>query len=88
MKNIMKVLAALAAIAGVAYVIATYGDKIVAWVRSILPTCPCQCEGTCENCSCTKEEETPAEEPVEEEVPVEEVVVADPTTADDADFAD
>lgn len=36
---IAKLLAAAAAIAGVVYVIATYGDKIVAWAKSILPTC-------------------------------------------------
>lgn len=34
--TIMKILAALAAIAGVIYVVATYGDKIVAWARNLL----------------------------------------------------
>ena len=36
MKTALKVLAALAAIAGVVYVIATYGEKIVAWARSLM----------------------------------------------------
>lgn len=34
--TVMKVLAVLAAIAGVIYVIATYGDKMVAWARKVL----------------------------------------------------
>ena len=32
-KTILKILAVLAAIAGIVYVIATYGDKIVAWAK-------------------------------------------------------
>ena len=38
MKTVWKVLAALAAIAGVVFVIATYGEKIVAWARNLLST--------------------------------------------------
>ena len=34
--TILKVLAILAAIVGVVYVAATYGDKIVAWARDLL----------------------------------------------------
>lgn len=34
--NILKVLAVLAAIAGVVFVVATYGDKIVAWAKRLL----------------------------------------------------
>ncbi len=33
---IMKILAALLAVAGVVYLVATYGDKIVAWFKKIL----------------------------------------------------
>ena len=36
MKTALKILAALAAIAGVVYVIATYGERIVAWCRGLL----------------------------------------------------
>ena len=32
----MKVLAVIAAIIGLVYVVAAYGDKIVSWARSIL----------------------------------------------------
>ena len=34
--NILKVLAVIAAIIGIVYVVATYGDKIVAWARGFL----------------------------------------------------
>ena len=80
MKTVLKVLTALAAIAGTVYVIATYGDKIVAWAKKIMAACPCcnntcecECEGECEcggECKC--EEEAPAEEAAVEEAPVEE----------------
>ena len=66
---IVKLLAALAAIAGVVYVIATYGEQIVAWAKKILaslPKCP----------ACEEAEEEPAvEEAVAEEVPAEEEAV-------------
>ena len=34
--KVMSILAIVAAIAGVIYIIATYGDKIVAWAKSLL----------------------------------------------------
>lgn len=34
--TIVKILAILAVIAGVVYIAATYGDKIVAWARRLL----------------------------------------------------
>lgn len=99
--TIVKILAALAAITGVVYVIATYGDKIVAWAKKMLATCPCKCDvEDCADCECEAvcpceepaAEEAPAEEPVEEapaEEPVEEVVVeANEPVADEADFAE
>ena len=91
MKTALKILTALAAIAGAIYVIATYGDKIVAWAKKILSACPCcndscECEGECEcgdeckcegECKCAEEtvEEAPAEEVPAEEAPVEEIVI-------------
>ena len=99
-KTIVKILTALAAIAGVIYIIATYGDKIVAWAKKLLAQCPCKCnidcdcgcecdcEGECEcggECSC--ECETVEEAPVEEVV--EEVIVEESEpVADEADFAE
>ena len=55
MKVVLKILTALAAIAGTVYVIATYGDKIVDWAKKILASCPC-CNKTCE-CACEGEGE-------------------------------
>ena len=37
---IAKIVAALLAVAGAVYVIATYGDKIVAWAKGLIP---CKC---------------------------------------------
>ena len=103
MKTVLKVLTALAAIAGTVYVIATYGDKIVAWAKKIMAACPC-CNDTCEcggeckfegECECKCEgteeavEEAPAEEPVAEEAPVEEIVIEEnEPVANEEDFAE
>lgn len=84
-KTVLKVLVALAAVAGVVYVIATYGDKIVAWAKNLLKSCPCNC------CDCGDEPvadedilaaeaevcEAPADAAAAEEVPEEGTVVAD-----------
>ena len=97
MKNIVKILTALATVAGVIYIIATYGEQIVAWCKKIwnmLPKCPC-----CEEAEVAEEAPVEtvaaeaAEEVVAEEIPVEEaapeVVVADnePVAAEE-DFAE
>lgn len=103
MKNaalIAKILTALAALVGVAYIIATYGEQIVAWAKKLLASCPCKCDAEdCADCEC--ELDCPAEEVVAEEEPaveetVEEVVeevaeeapVVEETTpvAEEADF--
>lgn len=85
--NIMKILAAIATIAGAVYLIATYGDKIVAWAKKLLNcSCCCDeedccCEGECE-CCCEGEEDCACEEAAEEaEAPAEDV-------ATEADFAE
>ena len=56
--TIMKIVAALAAIAGVVYVIATYGDKIVAWAKGLLGKCCCN---ECEGCECNVDGECTCE---------------------------
>ena len=90
MKTVMKLLAALAAVAGAVYVIATYGEQIVAWckkVMAMLPKCECECEcegcdceEPCDDCKCACEaapaEEVAAEEATSEE-PAEEVPVVE-----------
>ena len=88
-KTISKILVALAAIAGAVYVIATYGDKIVAWAKNLLSSCKC-CGGECEcgcDCDCGEECECECageckccceaeeEAPAAEEAPAEEAPV-------------
>lgn len=91
MKTVMKLLAALAAIVGTVYVVATYGEKIVAWAKKLLGCCECEC-GECEcECDCQDAEEAVEEEVVEEapveEAAVEEVVVEETEpVAEEADF--
>lgn len=84
--NILKVVAALAAVAGVVYVIATYGDKIVAYAKKLLgknadysecDDCDfnddgeCVCDRDCEDCDCSESEEVA--EAAAEEAPAAEV---------------
>lgn len=84
--TITKILVTLAAIAGAAYVIATYGDKIVAWCKKLLGSCPCGCDEKCECCEngeCTCEGDCETCEEVEEtaeaeEAPVEEAPAEEP----------
>ena len=100
MKNIVKILTALATIAGAVYIIATYGEQIVAWAKKVwaaMPKCP-----SCEEAEVVEEmveevteeaaeeaaaEEVPAPEAEEEAAP--EVVVAEnePVAAEE-DFAE
>ncbi len=94
MKNIVKLLTALAAIAGAVYVIATYGDKIVAWAKKIwaaMPKCSCceEAEPVADEPAAEEVVEEPAAEEVSEEPVAEEVVVeeAEPV-AEEADFAE
>jgi hypothetical protein len=81
MKNwtvIVKILAALAAVAGVIYVIATYGDKIVAWAKKLLGCDPCaDCDCECEECDCIEAEECDCIEAAEEAAEEETVVAAE-----------
>lgn len=90
MKNaniIIKIVAALAAVAGVVFVIATYGDKIVAWAKKLLGRCPCDGECECCDCDCFEEADVAAEEAVEEpaEEAVEEAAAEEPV-ATESDF--
>ena len=76
---IMKIVAALAVVAGIVYVVATYGDKIVAWAKKLLGKFECCCcgeEECCcdEDCCCECECE---EECVEEAAPAAEAEEAD-----------
>lgn len=72
---IVKVLAVLAAVAGAIYVIAAYGDKIVAWAKRVIGCCPWD-EGM-------EEEEAPAEEAPVAETPVEEAPAEEAPSAEE-----
>ena len=80
-KIIAKIVVALAAVAGAVYVVATYGEQIVAWCKKVLaslPCCNCQCTCDCEGeCSgeCTCECKDTIEEVVEAEIPEAEAPV-------------
>ena len=102
MKNVIKILTALATIAGFIYIIATFGELIVAWAKKLLkamPQCPAV-EETETVVDVTEEaveetaEEAPAEEAaVEVEEPAEEpapegVVAENEPVAEEADFAE
>lgn len=88
LKAIVKLFVALAAIAGAVYVVATYGDKIVAWAKKLLESCPCKREPAAEPVEAPNAEEAapaeeaPAAEEPAEEVPAEESPVEEPVTED------
>ena len=70
--TIVKIVTALAAIAGAVYLIATYGDKIVAWAKKLLDSCPCKCNCDIEDCAdCDCQADCPCAEIDDEEVEVE-----------------
>ena len=81
-KVIIKICVAVAAIAGIVYLAATYGDRIVAWAKKLLNSCnccncgcDCDCECDCDDCDCECECNCACE--CTEEAPAEEAVVAD-----------
>ena len=100
MNTVIKILTALATVAGIVYIVATYSEQIVAWAKKMLnamPKCP-----ACEEAEVVEEaeveaepaaEEVAAEEPAAEEVAVEEpapevVVAENEPVAEEADFAE
>lgn len=92
---VVKVLVALAAVAGAVYVVATYGEEIVAWAKKVLNSMPkcrkcCQAGGA-EEASAEEPEavEDAVEESVEEpaaEEPVAEESAEGAVVADESDF--
>lgn len=89
---IVKLLAALAAVLGGIYILATYGEKIVAWAKTVVihvPDCPCRkdAEPAEEAAEAVAEEAAPEEAPAEEPAP-EVVVSENEPVAEEADFAE
>lgn len=91
LKNLFKIMTALAAIAGAVYVIAVYGDKIVAWAKKLLDRCPCFNHNDFEDDFefDFDEEFSPAVEvpfaPPAEEAPVEETAAEDEVVINEAE---
>ena len=82
MNTIIKILTALATTAGIVYIVATYGEQIVAWCKKTLenlPKCP-KCE---EAEDADIEVEITVEEPAEE-IPAEEAPAAEAEFAPEA----
>ena len=72
-KIIGKLFVGLAAAAGVVYVVATYGDRMVAWARKTLSRykdCD-SCNCTCEDCTCDCDCNCFNAEPEEETAPAD-----------------
>ncbi len=81
LNTIVKILAALAAVAGAVYVVATYGEQITAWAKKVLASLP-----KCPACEEEPDEEAPAveeaaEEPAAVEVPMEAPAAEEPAEA-------
>lgn len=95
MNVLIKLAAAVAAVAGIAYLVVKYYDGIKAWIKKLCPCCKLE-EDFVSDAEFEPAEETSAEEaapveeetPVEEEAPVEEPAPVDESipVADDSDF--
>ena len=89
---IAKILAALAAVVGAIYLLATYGEQIVAWCKKVMAALPqCSCKDCDEVVEAEEVVEAPVEAPVVEEEIIEEIVVEEvpaenEVVADEADF--
>lgn len=86
--TILKVFAALAAAAGAVYVVATYGDKIVAWAKGLMNKFCC-CDDCCccdDDCCCDGECDCGEDCCCGEECCCEEAPAEEPVQADEADF--
>ena len=92
---VLKLLAVLAVIAGIVYIAATYGDKIVAWCKKMLGKLEClcgSCDCDCEECSCQCDadcDECPCEDDCDActcGCDCEEAEVVEEAPAEEADF--
>lgn len=87
--TIVKLLTALATLAGIIYILATYGEQIVAWAKktlAALPKCPCCEDGEIEVEPVVEEEAAAEAEaaPAEEEAAPEEAPAAQEEAAAEA----
>lgn len=88
-ENIIKLGLAIAAIAGIAFLIVKYLDAIKAWLEKLCPCCEVEEEAVEEAAAEEAAQEPAAEESAAEEVAAEEVVIEDGTpVAEETDFAE
>ncbi len=84
---IVKILAALATVAGVVYIIAAYGDKIVAFARRLLGRdyeCFCDCDDCdCDDCDFCKFDELDELDDLDDDAEIEEEADETPVAAED-----
>ena len=76
---VLKIVAALALIAGIAYVVVTYGDKIAAWFRKTFGCCCCSDDCCCDEDCCCEVDSCCEDAPAVETAPAEDA-------AEDTDF--
>ena len=85
-ETIIKIGVAIAAIAGIAFLVVKYMDAIKAWVEKLCPCCRIEDEVIEE---AEEQVEEPAAEVIAPEAPVEEIVVEEGTpVAEETDFAE
>ena len=85
-ETIIKIGLAIAAIAGIAFLVVKYMDAIKAWVEKLCPCCRIEDEVIEE---AEEQVEEPAAEVIAPEAPVEEIVVEEGTpVAEETDFAE
>ena len=85
-ETIIKIGLAIAAIAGIAFLVVKYMDAIKAWVEKLCPCCRIEDEVIEEAEELVEE---PAAEVIAPEAPVEEIVVEEGTpVAEETDFAE
>lgn len=95
-ENIIKLALAIAAVAGVIFLVLKYMDAIKAWMERLCPACELEEEIIEEAVADESVDETvdesaeeAAEDPVEEAPAVEEIVIEDGTPlAEETDFAE
>lgn len=89
LNSILKVISALAAVVGAVYIVATYGDKIVAWAKRLMgcnstpiATFHYTAEDAKEEPAAPAAEETTEAAPAEEEAPAADAAEAAPAEAE------
>lgn len=78
---ILKIVAALNLIAGAIYILATYGEQIVAWCKKFVASAPITFSAFSKCCNCNSA-------PVEEAAPAEEVAPVEEVAAEEAPVAE